>query len=199
LRFSVVEIAIELFKPTDSGPLLTCSWEQVNWPTYQRFPSRYLEAQLNLALPALDQTVQPNPHNGSAKFVEAMMDVDCAVFAMSALTSTMNRAITVASVVEQIAKHYSSSSEQASLTMLLPSGAWQRRSQSTGPTVRPINGGHWWQLPSPKYTRTFEGLGSTQKIFAKGFKISINGIANALINFDSNNPQAGSKLILRKI
>ena len=180
----------------DSGPLLHVmgAGKLANIPV---LPKQVSVSQINLALPALDQTVQPNPHNGSAKFVEAMMDVDCAVFAMSALTSTMNRAITVASIIEQL-QSIIPPSEQASLTMLIPSGAWQR-SQSTGPTVRPINGGHWWQLPSPKYTREPLKVWVHAKDFLdiKLLKSASMEIANALFDqFDSNNPERAQKLIL---
>lgn len=131
----------------DSEPLLHVmgAGKLANIPV---LPKQVSVSQISLALSALDQTVQLNPHNGPAELVEAMMDVDCAVFVMSV---TMNQAQSVAEIIQKL-RSVIPPLEQASLTMLIPSGVWQR-SQSTGPTVRPINGGHWWQLPSPKYTR----------------------------------------------
>jgi hypothetical protein len=114
-------------------------------------PTKVSVIQICKALPALGCSLPPTPHHGDAILIEAMMDVDNAVFAMSADTS-MIRTATSATDIIKILRNVISSSEQASNTMLIPSGEWQRLS-TTGPTVRPVNGGHWWQLPSPKNTK----------------------------------------------
>lgn len=160
-------------------------------------PMRVSVEQVCQSLSALDCAAQPTPFSGHAVLIEAMMDVDCAVFAMSAGTRVMEMAKSAENIIKLLKKiipHL----EQKTQTMFIPSGEWQR-ANTTGPTVRPVNGGNWWQLPSPKFTREplKVWIHSSEFIEFKKMKSASLEIAHALFEeFDPGNPERSAKLHL---
>ena len=161
-------------------------------------PMQVSVAQVCQALPELDRAIQPPPNLGGATLKEAMMDVDCAVFAMSADTITMNSANSVELVVNALMSVIPSV-EQTSNTMFIPSGVWQRK-HDTGPTVRPVNGGNWWLLSSPKFTRepTKVWIHSPEFLQIEKLKSAAIEIAEVLFEkFDATNPERLAKLHLK--
>jgi hypothetical protein len=160
-------------------------------------PMRVSVQQVCQSLPALDCAAQPTPFSGDATLIQAMMDVDCAVFAMSAGTRVMEMAKSAESIIKLL-KKIIPNPEQRGLTMFIPSGEWQRVN-TTGPTVRPVNGGSWWQLPSPKHSREplKVWIHSSEFIEFTKMKSASLEIAHALFEeFDSGNPERSAKLQL---
>ena len=160
-------------------------------------PTKVSVIQICKALPALGCALPPTPHHGDATLIEAMMDVDNAVFAMSADTNMIKTATSATSIIK-ILRNVISSSEQASNTMLIPSGEWQRLS-TTGPTVRPVNGGYWWQLPSPKHTKEplKVWVHSPKFVDVVSMKSASMEVADALFEeFDPGSHERSTKLYL---
>ncbi len=120
----------------------------VNAPTT---PLSISVSQVCQAIQSLDGAAQPAPHFGPVKMTEAMVDIDCALFAMTANTIKMSAASSAESVIKRL-NNTLSFVDQSSITKFIPSGEWQVKHNS-GPTIRPINGGYWWLLPSPQVSK----------------------------------------------
>ena len=147
------------------------------------------------ALQSLDRAAQPTAHSGPAKLTEAMMDVDCALFAMTANTKKLAAASSAQSVIKLL-QNIISFEGQIAITRFIPSGEWQIKHNS-GPTVRPINGGNWWLLPSPQVSKEpFKcWIHLPEFLDIKRLKLDAIMIANALFNEnDPNNPERLTKL-----
>jgi hypothetical protein len=108
-------------------------------------------SQVCQAIQSLDGAVQPAPHVGPVKMKEKMMEINNALFAMTANTIKMYATSSAESVIKLL-KNTLSFVEHSSITNFVPSGEWQLKHNS-GPTIRPINGGHWWLLPSPQVSK----------------------------------------------
>ena len=153
-------------------------------------------SQVCQAIQSLDGAAQPAPHFGPVKMTEAMMDIDCALFAMTANTIKMSAASSAESVIKLL-KNTVSFVDQSSITNFIPSGEWQVKHNS-GPTIRPINGGYWWLLPSPQVSKEpFKCWIHSKEFFnIKKLKLEAILIAGALFDeIDPNNPERSTKLL----
>ena len=153
-------------------------------------PLKISVAQVSRSILALDHAIPPDLFFGSATMREATMDVDNAVFAMTAETIAMKSATSVQRVIH-VLQGILPILEQSSNVMFVPSGEWQRM-HKTGPTVRPVNGGSWWQLSSPKHTREpcRMWLHSPGFLDIAELKSAAIDIANELFEkYDTHNPE----------
>jgi hypothetical protein len=94
-------------------------------------PLKISVAQVSRSILALDHAIPPDLLFGSATMREATMDVDNAVFAMTAETIAMKSATSVQRVI-QLLQGILPILEQSSNVMFVPSGEWQRMEVTGG-------------------------------------------------------------------
>ena len=159
-------------------------------------PETVSVSQISESLSALDLASLSAPYTGIGKLKHAMMDIDNAVFCVSATQMAMQPEMTEKQLIN-ILRRRLTEREQGDVVTFVPSGKWQQ-SLSSGPTVRPVGGGHWWLLNSP--SKTAEPvrfwIHSTDFLDVQSLKRSAFQLAQTLfLVFDKSSPEI-SKLIL---
>jgi hypothetical protein len=113
-------------------------------------PETVSVSQISESFSALDNASLSAPYAGNAKLQHAMMDVDNVVYAMSATELAMKPDMNELTLIQTLRRRLTQR-EQGDITNFVPSGKWQVP-LNTGPTLRPVGGGHWWLLSSPSKT-----------------------------------------------
>ena len=112
-------------------------------------PATISISQICESLSALDRTSLPNLYAGKTTLQHAMLDIDNAVFAVSASEIALNPLLSTPKLIDLLRVRLTHR-DQGDVTKFVPSGKWQLP-LDTGPTVRPVDGGKWWLLNSPSF------------------------------------------------
>ena len=112
-------------------------------------PETISVSQICESLSALDRTSLPNLYAGKTTLQHAMLDIDNAVFAVSASEIALNPLLSTPKLIDLLRVRLTHR-DQGDVTKFVPSGKWQLP-LDTGPTVRPVDGGKWWLLNSPSF------------------------------------------------
>jgi hypothetical protein len=159
-------------------------------------PDTVLLSQISESLSALDHVSISAPYTGIRKLHHAMMDIDNAVFCLSVTKLALQSEMTESKLIN-ILRCRLTEREQGDVVAFVPSGKWHQPLDS-GPTVRPVGGGHWWLLNSPGKTAepVRFWIHSTDFLDVQSLKHSAFRLAQTLfLVFDKSSPEM-SKLKL---